>query len=90
MAFQVLARIEGSSGLAGCEITVSDGELPGGRRTILGGSVTRITRSFIEYRGGESGYETFTVPLDSVMRVALRGRTLFLRKKRVDRILPRR
>jgi hypothetical protein len=90
MVYRILSRLGSRGMLSDTVISIPDESAPGKTRTVLGGEVIRITRSLLEYRGGESGYETFTSPLDSVLRVSFQGRTLFLRKKRIERIFPRR
>ena len=90
MVYNILGKLESEDKLKEAVITIPDDNLPKKRRTILGGEVTKITRSCLEYQGGESGYEAFTIPLSSIIQVSFQGRTLFLRKKRIERIYPRR
>ncbi len=89
MAFDVLNRLKADRLLGGCSITVSDESSLRKRRTLFGRDVARITRSWIELRGGETGHERLSVPMESVEEIHCEGRLVFRKKKRIKRIYPR-
>jgi len=89
MINSVLEKIITEGRLKQCSITVSDKNAMNNRKTIFGRDIIRVTRSCIEYLGGETGYEKFTIPLESVLAVELEGRQVFSKKERVEKIFPR-
>lgn len=89
MAYDVLNRLKSDRLLGECSITISDKSALRKRRTLFGRDITRITRSGIKFRGGETGHEMLSVPMESVEQIELDGRTVYRRKKRIVRIYPR-
>lgn len=89
MVYSVLNKLLAEGRLKLCSITVFHKGATGNRRMVFGREISRITRSHIEYTGGESGYERLSVPLESVLEIEVDGRTVFRRKKTIRKIYPR-
>jgi len=89
MAYSVLAKLKAEGPLRNCSITVSDRDSLRRHKTFFGRDITRITRSGIEFRGGETGHEKLAVPMESVVQIELYGKILYRKKKRIKRIYPR-
>lgn len=89
MVHNILKKLIAEGRLKPCSIAVFQKGAPGNRKMVFGRDISRVTRSRIEYMGGETGYERLSIPLESVMEIGLGGRTLFRRKERVKRIYPR-
>jgi hypothetical protein len=88
MAYDVLNRLKAGM-LRHCSIVVSDKNALRKHRTLFGRDITSITRSGIEFRGGETDHEKLAVPMESVEEIELKGRTVYRKKKRIKRIYPR-
>ena len=89
MVYSVLNKLLAEGRLKLCSITVFHKGAIGNRKTVFGREISRITRSRIEYIGGESGYEKLGIPLESVMEIEVDGKTVFRKKKRIKKIYPR-
>jgi uncharacterized protein (UPF0248 family) len=89
MVFDVLNRLKAEGSLKGCSITVSDKNALRKHRTLFGRDISRITRSGIEFRGGETGHERLSIPMESVQEIRTGARTVYRKKKRIERIYPR-
>jgi hypothetical protein len=89
MAYDLLSKLKADGTLGGCSITISDNYSLRGRRTIFGRDITGFTRSSIELKGGETGNERLTVPIESIHEIKVGRITVFRKKKRIERIYPR-
>ena len=89
MVYGILNKLLAEGRLKSCSISVFHKGATGNRRMVFGREISRITRSHIEYTGGESGYEKLSVPLESVLEIGMEGRTVFRRKKTIRKIYPR-
>jgi uncharacterized protein (UPF0248 family) len=89
MVYNILNKLLVEGRLKSCSITVSQKDVVGGRKMIFGRDISRVTRSSIEYLGGETGYEKLSAPLNSVLEIEVDGRTVFRKKKRIEKIYPR-
>lgn len=89
MAYSVLAKLKAEGSLRNCSITVSDKDSLRRHRTIFGRDITGFTRSGIELKGGETGNERLSVPIESVQEIKVGRTTVFRKKKRIERIYPR-
>ena len=89
MAYDFLNRLKADGMLRQCSIVVSDKNALRKHRTLFGRDITSITRSGIEFRGGETGHEKLAVPMESVEEIELKGRAVYRKKKRIKRIYPR-
>lgn len=89
MVYSILSKLMAEGRRESCSISVFRRGTPGDRMTVFGRDISRITRSRIEYSGGETGYERLIVPLESVMEIEAGGRIIFRRKKAIKRIYPR-
>ena len=89
MVYDMLKKLLIEGKLKDCSITVAHGASASKTRTIHGRDVVQVSRSGIEYRGGEAGKERFNVPLKSILGVEFGGRLVYRKKKQVERIYPR-
>lgn len=72
-----------------CSILVSDENMPRKSRRVFGRDIMRITLSRVEFNGGETGHERLSVPMDSVLEIERKGRVIYRRKKRIEKIYPK-
>ncbi len=86
MVFDILRKLELEGTLGRCHLTLRDSRKPGGTRIILGSELTRVSRERIELLGGESLYEAFRIPLESIQEIRLEGRPVFRRRSSIKRI----
>ena len=89
MAHSILNKLRSEGKLGSCSIIISDEGSLRKRRTVFGRDVTGLSRSSIEFRGGETGHERTAIPIDSVEEIECDGTVLFRKKRRIDRIYPR-
>jgi len=89
MAYDLFIRMKVDGSLMNCSITVSDRDSLRKHTTIFGRDITGFTRSSIELRGGETGHERISIPMESVQEIRLRSQVLYRKKKRIERIYPR-
>jgi len=89
MTYDVLIKLKAQGLLDGCSIAVSDKDSMRRHRTILGRDIARVTRSSIEFRGGETGHEILSVPIESILEIEYGGKVIYRKKKRIERIYPR-
>jgi hypothetical protein len=89
MPYPVLAKLKAEGSLRNCSITVSDNCSIRRHRTIFGRDISGFTRSGIELRGGETGHERISVPMESVREIRAGARVVYRKKKRIVRIYPR-
>ena len=89
MAFDLLNRLLQEGTLRSCSILVADESLPKKTRRVFGRDVIRISHAAIEFQGGETGHETHSVPMDSVLEIERGSIVLYTKKKRIQRIYPR-
>lgn len=89
MAYDFLNRLKADGMLRHCSIVVSDKNAMRKHKTLFGRDITSITRSGIEFRGGETDHEKLAVPMESIEEIELKGRTVYRKKKRIKRIYPR-
>jgi hypothetical protein len=89
MAYDLLNRLKSEGSLGACSLLISDPGSLRKTRNVFGRDIRRITLSRIEFLGGETGHETLSVPMDSILEIECGGRILFRKKKRIERIYPR-
>lgn len=89
MVYDVLNKLFLEGRLKKCSITVSHKGAVRNIDRIYGRDITGVTRSCIQYLGGETGYEKLSAPLESVLEIEISGKVVFNRKKRIKNIYPR-
>ena len=89
MAYDVLSKLKREGILGGCSILVSDDSSPRGSRRIFGRDITAVSLSCISFKGGETGHESLSAPINSVLEIESGGRVIYRKKKRIERIYPR-
>ena len=89
MIYDILLKLKKENKLYSCSMTVFHRGAVHDRRFVFGREVTGFNLTRISFRGGETGYESFTVPLEDVLSVESEGRTVFKRKPRIKRVYPR-
>jgi uncharacterized protein (UPF0248 family) len=89
MIYDILVKLKQNKQLYSCSITVFHPGAVNNKRFIFGREIVDFNTSAIRFRGGETGYEEFTVPLEDVMSVESGGKTVFKRKPRIKRVYPR-
>ncbi len=87
MIKNILDRLKHENMLEGIEIVIEDRS--GGRKIIYGRDITGFDRSRVFFAGGETGYERFSVSLDSVMEIRIKGKPVFMKKRQIKRIYPK-
>ena len=83
MVYDVLNRLMQSDSLRDKIIVLKD------KSVILGGSIFDVTRSHINFYGGESNCEELTMPIENITEIRQNERVIFKRKKRVEKVYPR-
>lgn len=89
MVYDILKKLEKENRLEDCSFKVSDKSSLRGFKRVFGRDIIQINRSFIQYQGGETGYEKFNLPLEEVAEVEVNGEIVFRKKKRIKKIYPR-
>lgn len=89
MVFNVLTRLKHGNKIRSCAITVSNPGAINGRNFVFGRDIVNFNKSAIRFRGGETGYEEFTVPLDDVISVESGGKIIFRKRPKIDKVYPR-
>lgn len=82
----ILRKLESEGRMGGCSLSYDRG---GARMTVFGRDIIRIGRSSVTFLGGETGREEFSIPLEAIREIEAGGRTLFRKKKRIERVYPR-
>ena len=89
MVYDLLRRLISDGRLADCSITIAHMSSADKKRTILGRDVLDVRKDGIQYNGGETGQEAFSVPLKSIIGIELGGKVLYRRRQRIEKIYPR-
>lgn len=89
MVFDVLSKLKQSGRLKNCVITISDKDAARDKKYVYGRDVLGINRSFVTFKGGETGYEELVAPLEKVLEIRVNGKSVWKRKKQIKRIYPR-
>lgn len=89
MIHEILLKLKQSGRLNSCSMTVYHRDAIGNKRFVFGREIIDFNLSGIRIRGGETGYESSTVPLENVLSVESEGRTVFKRKPRIKQVYPR-
>lgn len=89
MVYDVLNRLKRNKKLYSCSMTVSRPEAVDKRGFVFGREIVDFNASCIIIRGGETGYEEFSVPLEDVLTIESEGRVVFRRKPRIEKVYPR-
>ena len=89
MLYDILRRLELEGSMGACSIVLSRDSAPDNRMMIFGREVLSFNQHHIVFRGGESGYEEFRAPLESVFMVEAGGHALFRRSPRIQKVYPR-
>ncbi len=89
MIYEILLNLKKSERLYSCSMTVHHKGAVGDRRFLFGREVTGFNTSVIRFRGGETGYEELTVPLEDVNEIVSDGKVVFKRKPRIKKVYPR-
>jgi len=89
MLYDILNRLKKSGRLYSCSITIYHPGAVGNRRFLFGREIVDFSASGIRFRGGETGYEEFTVPLEDVLTVESGGAVVFRKKPRIEKVYPR-
>ena len=83
MVYDVLVKLSQTDSLRDKTIVMKDNSI------IAGGAVSEVTRSEIKYRGGESGQEVLTEPIDKVIEIRQNESVIYKRKKHIEKVYPR-
>lgn len=89
MIYDMLKRLLMEGRLKKCTITLLHKHSANGQKTIHGRNILGITRSGIKYSGGESGHESFRVPLDHILGIEFGCKPVYKKKKRIEKVYPR-
>lgn len=89
MVYDLLRKLISDGKLEDCSITIAHISSEDRKRTILGRDVESIRHDGVEYKGGETGQEVFSVPLKSIIGIELDGKVLYRKKKNIEKIYPR-
>ncbi len=89
MIYDILLKLKQNKKLYSCSITVFHAGAINNRRFVFGREILDFNMSGIRFRGGETGYEEFTVPMEDVLSVESEGKTVFKRKPRIKKVYPR-
>ncbi len=89
MIHDILLKLKHEKKLYSCSITVHHPGAVNDKRYVFGREIVGFSTSGIRFRGGETGYEEFTVPLEDVLMIESGGRTVFKRKPRIKKVYPR-
>ena len=89
MPYDILNRLAIQGKLQDCSITFIHKNSADKKKTIQGRDITEVSRSGIEYSGGEAGKEHFRLSFDLILGIELNGKPIFRKAKRVERIYPR-
>jgi hypothetical protein len=89
MSRDLLRKLQIEGSLKKCSILIPDDSMPRKSRRIFGRDITGINLSRIDFNGGETGHETLSIPIGSVLEIERGGRILYRKKKRIERIYPR-
>ncbi len=86
MVYNLLWRLKQSGRLGDCVVVVSERDSV--QKRIYGRDVIGVDRSCLRFRGGETGYEEFDMPLERVLEVRVNGKAVWRKKKQIKRIYP--
>ncbi len=89
MVFDILNRLRQGGKLYSCSITVFQPGAINDRGSVFGREIIDFNKSGIRFRGGETGYEEFTVSLENVLEIESGGNIIFKKKPRIKRVYPR-
>ena len=89
MIYEILLNLKKSKHLYSCSMTIHHKGAVNDRRSLFGREVIDFSKSAIRFRGGETGYEEFSVPLEDVNEIVSNGKVVFRRKPRIKKVYPR-
>jgi hypothetical protein len=89
MVYSALVDLKSRGKLRTSSITVSDSAAVRKKRYVFGREITGFDRRHIRFRGGESGYEELSLPLEKIIEIESGGRIVFKRKPRIKKVYPR-
>ncbi len=89
MIYDILLNLKQNEKLYSCSITVFHPGAINNRSFIFGREIVDFNMSSIRFRGGETGYEEFNVPMEDVLQIESEGKTVFKRKPRIKKVYPR-
>ncbi len=89
MVYGILRKLESESRLSQCSLALFREDVVNKREFIFGRDITGIDRSCVVFTGGETGREEFSIPLESIRQIEVDGRTVFRRKRKIEKIYPR-
>jgi uncharacterized protein (UPF0248 family) len=81
MVYQVLNRLKWTKKIGDCEIIILHRGAPDDRKSISGGQITEVKRSYFSFKDAER--ET-TIPMHRILEVRIGGRVLWKRKPKED------
>ena len=86
MAYDILKGMEREGSLNGCFMSMSEKSQS---RSVFGKDIISVDRSKTVFLGGETGQERMEAPLDSILEISVGGTVIFRRKKRIEKVYPR-
>jgi hypothetical protein len=89
MIYEILLRLKREKKLYSCSMTIHKPGAVKNKRFLFGREIVGFNMSGIRFRGGETGYEVLTVPLEDVLEIESGGRMVFKRKPRIKKVYPR-
>ena len=89
MIYEIMLNLKKSEHLYSCSMTIHHPGAINNRRFIFGREIVGFNTSVIRFRGGETGYEEFSVPLEDVIEIESEGKVVFRRKPRIKKVYPR-
>ena len=89
MIYEILLNLKKSKRLYSSSMTIHHKGAVNDKRFIFGREVIGFNTSVIRFRGGETGYEELSVPLEDVIEIESGGKVVFRRKPRIKKVYPR-
>jgi len=89
MVYNVLNKLLSDKRLENAVITVFREGTIENKEWVYGREIVEVNISFLTFRGGETGYEEFSVPLERILMIEVEGRPVFRKKKQIKKIYPR-
>lgn len=89
MVYNILSGLERQNKLYVSSLTISKKGTINNKAFLFGREITSYNSSGIKYRGGESGYEELTIPIEDVLEIVCEGKTVFKKRPRIKKVNPR-
>ncbi|GEM_PF-1620506 len=89
MAYDILKGLESGGRLGSCSIALKGEGIAGGRAFVFGRDIVSVDRQKVTFRGGETGQEALTLPLEEIQEIESGGRTVFRKGRRIERVYPK-